>query len=202
MLTPKQKSVLEFIKTELRRNGVAPSSREIQEHFGFSSQTAAMNHLKALARKGAIERLPKRARAVALPRLIRNSTIVDVPVYGQIPAGMASYAEQENEGFISIDSSSSGVRANAQTFALRVRGDSMIEAHITDGDTVILEQREPRNGDIVAALIDGETTLKRYILRDGKPHLKAENPAYPELIPARELQIQGVMVALVRKFKR
>jgi repressor LexA len=75
----------------------------------------------------------------------------------------------------------------------------MIDAHICSGDTVILEFREPRNGDIVAALIDGETTLKRYQVTKGKPYLHAENEDFPDLIPARELIIQGVLVALLRK---
>ena len=76
----------------------------------------------------------------------------------------------------------------------------MIDAHILDGDIVILQDRkEARNGDIVAALIDNETTLKRYVMGHGRPYLKAENPLYPDLIPARELRIQGVMVSLVRK---
>ena len=75
----------------------------------------------------------------------------------------------------------------------------MIDAHIQEGDVVVLEYREPRDGDVVAALIDGETTLKRFLLNDGKPYLKAENPNYPDLIPARELVVQGVVVALTRK---
>ena len=74
----------------------------------------------------------------------------------------------------------------------------MIDAHICDGDTVVLEHREPRKGDVVAALIDGETTLKRYVVKSGKPYLHAENEDYPDLIPARELVVQGVMVGLVR----
>jgi len=81
-----------------------------------------------------------------------------------------------------------------------VRGDSMIDAHILDGDIVILEDRKDvQNGDIVAALIDGETTLKRYVMDRGRAYLKAENPLYPNLVPARELRVQGVMVSLVRK---
>ena len=74
----------------------------------------------------------------------------------------------------------------------------MIDAHICNGDTVILEQREPRKGDIVAALIDGETTLKRYLVEKGQPFLRAENPDYPDLIPVTDLVIQGVLVALLR----
>ena len=92
-----------------------------------------------------------------------------------------------------------GLSKSKKVFALNVRGDSMIDAHICDGDTVVLEMREPRDGDVVAALIDGETTLKRYIVNSGKPHLQAENEMYPDLIPLSELVIQGVMVALLRK---
>ncbi len=77
----------------------------------------------------------------------------------------------------------------------------MTGANILDGDIVVLEIREPRSGDVVAALIDGETTLKRYLLKGPQPFLKAENPVYPDLLPARELIVQGVMVALVRKFR-
>ena len=76
----------------------------------------------------------------------------------------------------------------------------MIDAHICDGDTVILEQREPRNGDVVAALIDGESTLKRYLVENGQPYLKAENENYPDLIPLNELSAQGVMIGLLRQF--
>ena len=108
--------------------------------------------------------------------------------------------EQTIEGHVSLDTRSVNTSKNGRAFALRVRGDSMIEAHILDGDIVILEDRKDvQNGDIVAALIDGETTLKRYVLEHGRPYLKAENPLYPNLVPARELRIQGVMVSLVRK---
>jgi repressor LexA len=111
---------------------------------------------------------------------------------------MAQDVEQERQGCISIDITALGIPRNARTFALKVRGDSMIDAHICNGDTVILEFREPRKGDIVAALIDGETTLKRYLIDRGKPFLRAENADYPDLLPAQELIIQGVLVALLR----
>jgi repressor LexA len=85
-------------------------------------------------------------------------------------------------------------------FALQVRGDSMIGRHIMDGDIVVVEQgRTPRHEDVVAALIDRESTLKTFIVSRGKPYLRAENPRYPKLFPAEELLIQGVMVALVRR---
>lgn len=197
-LTRRQQEILEYLRSYQRKLGLMPSTREIQHHFGFASQTAAVSHLRALERKGAIQRLPNKARAVVLPEDLDREEIVDVPIYGSIAAGMAQDAPPEKEGCVSIDIRSLGIRPSARTFALRVRGDSMIDAHICDGDTVILEFREPRKGDVVAALIDGETTLKRYLVRDRKAYLKAENPDYPDLIPARELVIQGVMVGLLR----
>jgi repressor LexA len=131
---------------------------------------------------------------------VQKVRITDIPIYGQIPAGMATLTEQTIEGHIALDARSVNASKNGRTFALRVRGDSMIDAHILDGDIVILEDRKDvQNGDIVAALIDGETTLKRYVTEHGRPYLKAENPLYPNLIPARELRIQGVLVSLIRK---
>lgn len=198
-LTGRQKEILAYLRSAHRKMGVMPSTREIQHYFGFASQTAAMSHLRALERKGAIMRLANKARAVVFPEELDREEIVDIPVYGRIAAGMAQDVAPEREGCLSIDVASLGIPRSARTFALKVRGDSMVDAHICDGDVVILEFREPRNRDIVAALIDGETTLKRYVVEKGKPFLHAENPEYPDLLPARELVIQGVMVALLRQ---
>ena len=198
-LTKRQVEILEYLRSAQRHTGVMPSTREIQHFFGFASQTAAMSHLRALEKKGVIQRLPGKARAVIFPEELDRAEIVDIPIYGSIAAGMAQDVEAEKEGCISIDITSLGLPRSARTFALKVRGDSMIDAHICSGDTVILEFREPRNGDIVAALIDGETTLKRYLVEKGKPSLRAENEDYPDLIPARELIIQGVLIALLRQ---
>jgi repressor LexA len=201
MLTDRQRSVLQFIQREQREKGVTPSTREIQSHFQFASQTSVMQYIMALEKKGFLQRRAGKARALVTP--IQKIRIRDVPIYGQIPAGMATWTEQEVEGHVSLDADSANVSKTHGTFALRVRGDSMIGAHVLDGDLVILEQsKDVQNGDIVAALIDGETTLKRYVVDHGRPYLKAENPRYPDLIPARELKIQGVMVSLVRKHER
>lgn len=197
-LTARQQEILDYLHEHQRSEGYIPSTREIQKHFGFASQTAAMSHLRALERKGAITRQANMARAVAFPDELEREEIVDIPVYGDIAAGMAQDVQPEKDGFLSIDVASLGVSRRAKTFALKVRGDSMIDAHICDGDTVVLEHREPRKGDVVAALIDGETTLKRFVMKGGKPYLHAENENYPDLIPARELIVQGVMVGLVR----
>jgi repressor LexA len=201
MLTHRQKDVLDFIQREQREKGVTPSTREIQSHFGFASQTSVMQYIAALERKGFLDRHARKARALITPAM--RVRITDVPIYGQIPAGMAALTEQDIEGHVSLDAHSANVAKNRGTFALRVRGDSMIGAHIVDGDVVILEQsKDVHHGDVVAALIDGETTLKRYVVEHGRPYLKAENARYPDLIPARELKIQGVMVSLVRKQER
>src|SRR6266481_2681438 len=201
MLTERQRSMLDFIQREQREKGITPSTREIQNHFGFASLTSVMQYIAALERKGFINRQARKARALIPP--VQKVRITDIPIYGQIPAGMATLTEQTIEGHVSLDARSVNASKNGRTFALRVRGDSMIEAHILDGDIVILEDRKDvQNGDIVAALIDGETTLKRYVVEHGRPYLKAENSRYPNLSPARELKIQGVMVSLVRKQER
>ena len=197
-LTNRQQEVYDYLKRESRVTGVMPSTREIQHYFGFASQTAAMNHLRALEKKQVIQRVPGKARAVVFPDELDREEIMDIPLYGSIAAGMGEDLEHEREGCISIDIRSLGLSHNARTFALKVRGESMVDAHICDGDTVILEFREPRKNDIVAALIDGETTLKRYVIENGKPFLRAENELFPDLIPARELIIQGVLVGLLR----
>ncbi len=200
-LTDRQRQVLEFIAAAQHKSGVTPSTREIQEHFGFASQTAAVNHLRALERKGVLQRHAGKARAMALVSTLNRDPIIDIPIYGSIAAGFSQLTEESRDGVLSVDTRTVGLRSTARVFALKVRGDSMIGAQINDGDLVVLEQRGPKNHDIVAALIDGETTLKRFVLDRGNAFLKAENPKYPDLIPLTELLVQGVMVALVRKIE-
>lgn len=202
-LTLRQQEVLDYLQSEHRRTGIMPSTREIQEHFGFASQTAAVSHLRALERKGAITRREgdderRRARCLMFAGTADREPIADIPVYGAIPAGYSDDTAPVTEGTVSVDVRSLGINERSKPFALKVRGESMIDAHIMDGDHVVLEPREPRDQDIVAALIDGETTLKRYIMNGRRPFLKAENSRFPDLIPAQELVIQGVMVGLVR----
>jgi repressor LexA len=176
--------------------------REIAAHFGFASTRAAADHLAALKRKGALESEPGKARslrAVSSLQRLRNR-VVDIPLFGSIPAGYAQNRDQEAEGCVSVDVGSVGIKPTRNTFALRVSGDSMIGRHICDGDIVILEHGpDPRPGQVVAALIDRKSTLKTFVLKNGKPFLKAENPKYPDLLPSEELMIQGVMRALLRK---
>ena len=202
-LTQRQQDILTLIADSQRESGQTPSLREIAAHFGFSSANAARDHVNALIQKGYLERPPGRARSLQLTapfQALRNS-LTEIPVYGTIPAGFADNREQASEGCISVDLNSLGIRPSSRTFALKVRGDSMIDRHIMEGDHVICEHgKNPRNGDVVAALIDNESTLKTYVESRGRPYLKAENPKYPKLIPATELVIQGVVVGMLRTF--
>ena len=197
-LTARQNELLEYLRHYQRENGLMPSTREIQTHFGFASQTAAISHLRALEKKGTIRRLAGKARAVIVPDERDHRSLVTIGVFGTIPAGLPSGVEPENEGTVTLDPTAFQLSGKNAAFALKVRGESMIGAHICPGDLVILESREPRDGDVVAALIDGETTLKRFVNRDGAPYLKAENADFPDLVPAVELVVQGVMVGLMR----
>jgi len=197
-LTDRQQQVLDFIHAHHRQHGVSPSLREIQAHFGLASPFGIKRHVDALTAKGALRRLDGVARGLLPPSHPRRGALAEIPLFGTIPAGSPTAAEQEPDSYISVDTATLGVRANARLFALRVRGDSMIDASILDRDIVFLAARDPRPRDIVAALIDGESTLKRYLVEHSRPFLRAENPRYPDLLPAQELVIQGVMVGLLR----
>jgi repressor LexA len=206
-LTKRQRQVLGFIQEKQEEEGLTPTLRDIAAHFRFSSPNAAQCHVQALLAKGVLKHLPGRARSLqvvdpGMPKDRPRPRVVSVPIYGSIPAGPPQEATQEQEGCVLMDVETLGVKPSARTFGLKVRGDSMIGKHIMDGDVAIIEHGvQPRSGDVVAALIDGQVTLKTFLLERGKPFLRAENPRYPVLIPQQELQIQGVMVALVRKRK-
>jgi repressor LexA len=211
-LTTRQQEILTFIEHYEWQKGYWPSIREIQEKFNFKSTNAVMGHLRALERKEAIERIPGQARTFRINRLNRLESpetyevpddateVVDIPVMGDIAAGYPDRVEPAGEiGRLQVDIASAGYSSRRRSFALQVRGDSMIDAEIYEGDMVVIEPREPRHGDIVAALIDGETTLKRYMQQGNEPpYLKAENKAYPQLYPLNELTVQGVAKAVVR----
>lgn len=202
-LTTRQTEILQFLRTHHTSAGYWPSIREIQQQFGFKSTNAVMGHLRALENKGHMTRIPGHARAYQLtneegfpPGAI---PLADIPLYGSIAAGYPDGVEAAGTiGLLQIDRDTLGRSRNRPAFALRVRGDSMMDAGILDGDTVIVDPVPAKQGDIVAALIDGETTLKRLITQGGRFHLKAENKNYPSLFPITELLIQGVARSIVR----
>ena len=201
-LTKRQQQIVDFIAQRQHDTGVTPSFLEIGNHFGFRSPTTVADHLRLIRQKGALTSQPGRARSLRIisPLHALRHQVVDIPVYGSIPAGFAEDRKQEAKGCVSIDIETLGLKPTPRTFALEVRGDSMTGKAILDGDLVVLEHgMTPRHGDVVAALIDNESTLKTFLLERRQPFLRAENPKYPDLIPAQELVIQGVMVALIRK---
>jgi repressor LexA len=203
-LTRIQQQILDFIQKFQQTTGLMPSRKEIAEHFGFRSPNAVTGHLRLMRKKGIIASEPDKARSlrVTSPLLKLRSLVVDIPLFGSIPAGMPQSRDQEAEGCVSVDIESIGCKPTRNAFALRVTGDSMVGKHILDGDFVVMEHGpEPRNGQIVAALIDGASTLKTFLIKNGKPYLRAENPKYPDLMPAQELMIQGVFKALIRRAK-
>ena len=197
-----QGQVLDFVQSEIRANGFVPTVREVGAHFEISSRAAA-DHLDALKRKGFLESEPGKARALRItsPLAKLRNHIVDIPLFGSIPAGSPQEREQEAEGCVSVDIDTLGFKKPPRhAFALRVSGDSMIGKHVCDGDIVVLEHgQEPRSGQIVAALIDGASTLKTFVRKNGKTYLKAENPKYPDLVPSEHLVADGVMVTLIRR---
>jgi repressor LexA len=200
-LTKRQREVLDFVRNTHHRLGHSPTLREICSHFGFRSPKAAADHLSALERKGYLSKVAHLARTLRVVSPLQKflRPVANVPIYGSIPAGFAEAKEQEPDGCISVDLGTLGLRSADKLFALRVQGDSMVGKHIVDGDVAILDGgRTAKSGDVVAALIDGESTLKTLSNERGKPVLRAENPKYPKLVPAEDLEVQGVMVALVR----
>jgi len=202
--TKAQQRVLDFIRGELASGRAVPTLREIAERFGYRSHRAAACHLEALKKKGLIESETGRARSlrVTSPLTKLRNRIVDIPVFGSIPAGFSDDREQQPDSCVTVDVETIGFKPTRNTFALRVVGDSMIGKHICEGDIAVFEHGpEPRPGQIVAALIDRKNTLKTFLVKNGKPYLKAENPKYPDLIPSEELVIQGVFRALIRTAK-
>ncbi|NBX33825.1 repressor LexA [bacterium] len=215
-LTKKQQAILDYMKGHVTQHSYWPSIRDIQAKFRFASTNAVFGHLQALERKGVLQRIPGAARAYKIaPEVVPDlsETVIryegpddealglhEVKIQGSIAAGFPDYTESSGVVASMQAPLPPGARRRApESFALRVRGDSMIDADIHDGDMVIIEPGIPKHGDIVAALIDQQTTLKRLIKQGGKVYLKAENKNYPNLEPTSELVIQGIAKQVVKQ---
>lgn len=198
-MTERQEEILEFIRQYQQEHDLPPSTRVIQRHFGFSSQNSVMSHLRALSAKQQLAKLDDRKWGLRATEV--QGQLFTLPVYGSIPAGLPALQEQTAEETIAVDPMVFGIRrARARhCWVLRVQGDSMIDAHILDGDLVVLERREPKTGNIIAALVDETTTtLKRLVRVEGRAVLRAENKRYRDIVPAR-LESQGVLVGVIRR---
>jgi repressor LexA len=213
-LTQRQRRVLEVIRDSIERRGYPPSVREIGEAVGLSSASSVAHQLSVLQKKGWLRRDPNRPRAldvrlpgdsgrsasVVEPPVVSNGELASAPTYvplvGRIAAGGPVLAEQAVEDVFPLPRELVG---EGTVFMLKVAGDSMVEAAICDGDWVVVRQQPTaENGEIVAAMIDGEATVKTYKRRDGHVWLLPHNPAY-EPIPGDEATILGRVVSVLRR---
>ena len=198
-LTENQKEVLKFILETCEKTGVPPTYREIQAHFGYKAVGTVQDHVKALITKGALEKSTKKPRTARgiLPPSSKIEGARRISIYGEIAAGATRQSEQLKLGALIIDRAVS----NNPSFALRVVGNSMIEAGIFEGDLLVVEKEaRVKSGDIIVALVDGETTVKRYLKRGATVSLVPENKAMrPIEIKDQAFEIQGKVVGLQRK---
>lgn len=200
-LTKRQQEILDFIRGEIHRCGYPPSVREIGEAIGLSSSSTVHSHLAALEAKGFIRRDPSKPRALEVldyretERGIDMSSVRAVPVVGQVAAGQPILASENIEQTMSLPAE----MAADGTFILRVRGESMIEAGILDGDFVVVRQQQTaNNGDIVVAMIDEDATVKTFYREADRIRLQPENSTM-EPIYAHDVSILGRVVALFRR---
>jgi repressor LexA len=195
-LTEKQRRILEFLKEYTKNHGYPPTVREIGEHFKFL-WAAARGHLKALQRKGFIKLNPSRSRGIEIPGLMPLTASI-VPVAGKIRAGKPILAVEDIESHIAVDKD---LFKDSNAFALRVTGDSMVEAGILDGDYVVVRpQKTVENGEIGVVLIEDEATVKRVYREKNKIVLKPENKnMQPTKHNPDEVNIIGRVVGVIRK---
>ena len=199
-LTPRQAEILAFIKQCLEDNGYPPTRAEIAQDLGFKSPNAAEEHLKALARKGAIEMTPGASRGIRIPG---SDAVVDedsLPIIGRVAAGAPILAEQNVEESCKINPTFFHPRAD---YLLRVHGMSMKDIGILDGDLLAVHAiREARNGQVVVARLDDEVTVKRFKRQGSKVWLIAENPDFAPIevdLEQQSLVIEGLSVGVIRR---
>ncbi|WP_345784025.1 transcriptional repressor LexA [Synoicihabitans lomoniglobus] len=186
-----------FIVRHQTQHARPPSLREICQEFGFASHNAARKHVQALARKGYVSQTGDGRTWAATNAKEVQGYFHNVPLFGTIPAGLPGDNPELADEAVRIDPEVFGLRSAKGLFALRVRGDSMTGAQIADGDVALLRAEPGLPGQIVAALIDGESTLKRMVREGRRLFLRAENPTYQDLIPAESLTVQGVLVGVI-----
>lgn len=203
-LTGRQREILDFIRAEIHRRGFPPSVREIGEAVGLSSSSTVHSHLAALESKGLLRRDPSKPRALEVldyrdtERGVDYESVQAVPLVGQVAAGAPILAAENIEATLPLPASFAG----EDTFILRVKGESMIDAGILDGDYVVVrQQRDATNGDIVVAMIDEEATVKRFFRENGRVRLQPENVTMDPLYADEHVDfaVLGKVVALFRR---
>ena len=200
-ITAKQEEILEYIKETILKKGYPPAVREICEAVHLKSTSSVHSHLSTLEEKGFIRRDPTKPRTIEILDDTFNFNrreMPNVPVVGAVAAGQPLLAEQNIEDYFPIPVE---LLPNAYTFMLRVKGDSMINAGILDGDQIIVEQTpSAQNGDIVVALLEDSATVKRFYREDGHYRLQPEND-YMDPIIVDHVDIQGKVIGLFRRMK-
>ena len=198
-LTKRQREILDFLSEFIQQHGYAPSLEEIGRRFGLSSLATVHKHLTNLQDKGFIKRAWNRSRSVELVPTRVGARAVDLPLLGNVAAGEPIEAVVSAET-VAVPEDLVGKR---DTYALRVRGNSMIDEQIKDGDIVIVEDRKTAdNGEMVIALLHGlEVTLKKFYRENGHVRLQPANETLqPLIVNAREVQIQGVVIGVMRRY--
>ena len=198
-LTRRQREILDYLGEFIQQHGYAPSLEEIGRRFGLSSLATVHKHLTNLQEKGFIRRAWNRSRSVELVPTRGGGRAVELPLLGFVAAGVPIEAVATSES-IAVPEDLVGKH---DTYVLKVRGDSMIDEQIRDGDFVIVEDRKTaENGEMVIALLGGsDVTLKKFYREDGRIRLQPANPAMqPLLVTPEQLQIQGVVVGVMRKY--
>jgi repressor LexA len=199
-LTPRQAEILEFITEYSRHRGYAPTLQEIGDRFGLSSVATVHKHISHLVEKGYLRRERRNAsRDLEVVGDGGGAGMARIPLLGTVAAGLPIEALEDQEE-IHLPEEWLG---KGRTYALRVRGDSMIEEQIRDGDTVVVEARETaRNGETVIALVDGDSVTVKQYYRDGAViRLQPANPAYPVIsVPEEQVRVQGVVIGVLRRF--
>ena len=202
-LTERQRDILQFIRDFQKERGVTPAHREICDHFGFSSYGTVYKHLSLLQKKGLIKRDWNQKRGVevveqAKPDAVVSAGVLELPLFGYIAAGQPLAVEISDETITVPER----LTSRGENYVLKVRGDSMIDDGIMDGDYVIIARREQAdNGEMVVANVSGEVTLKRLYREGEKVRLQPANSMmHPIYAAARDVAVQGVVVGLMRRF--
>jgi repressor LexA len=201
----KKDQIYQYIVSEVASKGSAPTIREIGQRFGISSTNGVRYFLERLSSEGLIRRQHRKARGIQVMernKVEHRASGSTIPLLGRVPAGKPLFSSEFIEDEILLDSS---IAKGEKIFALRVSGDSMIDAGINDGDLAVVQQNPaPRSGEIVVAMIDDEVTLKRFVKRTGSIQLIPENPEYPVIdlssLKDRHIRIIGSVLAIIRKY--
>ncbi|NMB34967.1 MAG: transcriptional repressor LexA [Firmicutes bacterium] len=200
-LSPRQKEVMDYITEHVSQKNYPPSVREICRAMGLRSSSTAHAHLKALEKKGYIRRDPTKPRAIEILDPVANTKISFqdkarlVPLLGQVTAGIPVLAEENIENYLALPEE---IIKNGTVFLLRVKGPSMKDAGILDGDLVIVKQQPvAENGEIVVALLGEEATVKRFYRETGYIRLKPENPDYAPIL-SQDVRVLGKVIGLIR----